>query len=140
MKIVGELMTRELVTLGEHEDLLRAGVLLQQRRIRHLPVVHGKKLVGLITHRDLLRVCANRKGSAQAVLAGDVMTRDVATVTPETPLRDVVPRMLAAKYGCLPVTLEDGSLVGILTEADLVRYAGVLIEELDRRSEARSYE
>ena len=97
MKIVGELMTRELVTLGEQEDLLRAEALLHQRRIRHLPVVHGKKLVGLITHRDLLRVCANRKGSAKAVLASEVMTREVATVTPDTPLHDVVPRMLAAQ-------------------------------------------
>ena len=68
------------------------------------------------------------------------MTRGVDTVRPDTPLREVVPRMLRAKYGCLPVTLESGELVGILTEADLVRYAGVLIEELDRRSEARSYE
>jgi len=68
------------------------------------------------------------------------MTREVQTVTPDTPLRDAVTRMLSAKYGCLPVALEDGTLVGLVTEADLARYAGVLIAELDRRSEARSYD
>jgi len=138
MKIVGELMTRELVTLNESEDLSRAELLLQQKRIRHLPVVRGGKLAGLITHRDLLRVCA--AGPGKAARAGDVMTREVQTVTPDTPLREAVARMLSAKYGCLPVTLEDGTLVGLVTEADLVRYAGVLIAELDRRSEARSYD
>ena len=139
MKIVGELMTRELVTLNETEDLSRAEALLQQRRIRHQPVVRSGKLVGLVTHRDLLRVCA-AGSAARAARAGDVMTRDVQTVHPATPLRDAVARMLGAKYGCLPVTLEDGTLVGLVTEADLVRYAGALIAELDRRSEARSYE
>ena len=140
MMIVGELMTRELVTLKEDEDLSRAEALLQQRRIRHLPVVKGGKLVGLVTHRDLLRICAAGSSAGKAARAGDVMTRGVDTVHPDTPLREVVPRMLRAKYGCLPVTLESGELVGILTEADLVRYAGVLIAELDRRSEARSYD
>lgn len=140
MKIVSELMSRELVTLTEAEELSRAEGLLQQRRIRHLPVVRAGKLVGLITHRDLLRVCATRGAAAQSVRAGDVMNREVQTVAPDTPLREAVQRMLVAKYGCLPVTLPDGTLVGLLTEADLVRYAGALISELDRRSEARSYD
>lgn len=140
MKIVSELMTRELVTLGEDEDLARAEDLLRQQRIRHLPVVRAGKLVGLVTHRDLLRVCATRGAPAHAARAGDVMTREVQTVAPDTPLRDAVQRMLVAKYGCLPVTLPDGTLVGLLTEADLVRYAGLLVTELDRRSEAHGYD
>ncbi len=59
---------------------------------------------------------------------------------PDTPLREAVTVMLDNKFGCLPVVAEDGNLVGILTEADLVRYAQKLIGDLDRLSEAAEYE
>jgi CBS domain-containing protein len=143
MQTVGELMTRDLVTLAENQNLSQAEDLLRLHRIRHLPVVRGGKLVGLVTHRDLLRAAAQRSGSdpaKQALWASDVMVRDVKTVRPDTPTREAVKLMLHNKYGCLPVVGADGELLGILTEADMVRFAQHLIEDLDRRSLAREYE
>lgn len=142
MKTVGELMTRDLVTLKETQNLALADELLRLHRIRHLPVVREGKLVGLITHRDLLKA-ASQKGldpAKQASWAADIMNREVKTVRPDTSLRDAVKVMLDNKFGCLPVVGDNGALLGILTEADLVRYAQQLIGDLDRLSEAAEYE
>ena len=142
MKTVGELMTRDLVTLKETQNLALADELLRLHRIRHLPVVREGKLVGLITHRDLLKA-ASLKGldpARQPSWAADIMNREVKTVRPETSLREAVKVMLDNKFGCLPVVSDNGALLGILTEADLVRYAQQLIGDLDRLSEAAEYE
>lgn len=142
MKTVSELMTRELVTLKETQNLAIADELLRLNRIRHLPVVRNGKLVGLITHRDLLKATGLKcpDPAQQPLWAADIMNRQVRTVRPETPLREAVAVMLENKFGCLPVVDEEGTLLGIVTEADLVRYAQRLIADLDRMSEAAEYE
>jgi CBS domain-containing protein len=142
MQTVGELMTRNLVTLTETQNLAMVDELLRLHRIRHLPVVRDRKLVGLVTHRDLLK--AAQRGGAdparQPLWASDVMVRDVKTVRADTPTREAVKLMLDNKYGCLPVVGADGELLGIITEADMVRFAQHLIEDMDRRSLAAEYE
>jgi CBS domain-containing protein len=144
MQTVGELMTRSnLVTLTETQNLAAAEELLRLHRIRHLPVVRNGKLVGLVTHRDLLRAAAQRGGvdpTKQPLWASDVMVRDVKTVGSDTPTREALKLMLDNKYGCLPVVGAGGELIGILTEADMVRFAQHLIEDMDRRSLAAEYE
>ncbi|WNG58625.1 CBS domain-containing protein [Archangium gephyra] len=144
MQTVGELMTRSsLVTITETQNLAKAEELLRLHRIRHLPVVRGGKLVGLVTHRDLLKAAAQCGGAdpaQQPLWASDVMVRDVKTVNPNKSSREALKMILDNKFGCLPVVLEDGTLVGILTEADMVRYAQHLIEDIDRRSLAAEYE
>lgn len=141
MQIVGELMTRDVVTLKETQNLGKAEELLRLHRIRHLPVVRQGRLVGLITHRDLLRAAATHASdpAAQPLWAADIMTREVQTVRADTPLKDAVAMMLSQKFGCLPVVDAEGSLMGILTEADLVRYAQHLIEDRDRRELAAEF-
>jgi CBS domain-containing protein len=141
MQIVGELMTRDVVTLKETQNLAKADELLRLHRIRHLPVLRQGKLVGLVTHRDLLRAAAVHATdpASQPLWAADVMTRDVDTVRADTPLKDAVALMLRHKYGCLPVVDAHGGLLGILTEADLVRYAQYLIAERDRHEMAAEF-
>jgi CBS domain-containing protein len=129
------MMTRELVTLDENEKLADANTLLGRRHIRHLPVVREGKLVGLITHRDILRCIATKGGGCRA---GDLMTREVLTVNPQTPLLDAIRMMRNHSFGCLPV-VEGERLVGILTEADLVRFAETTIERQDRKELAAEY-
>ena len=140
MQTVGELMTRSnLVTLTETQSLAQAEELLRLHRIRHLPVVRNGKLVGLITHRDLLKAAAGRPAGTLTT-ASDVMVKAVCTVRSNTPTREAVKLMLDNKYGCLPVVGADGELVGILTEADMLRFAQQLIEDMDHSSLAAEYE
>jgi CBS domain-containing protein len=63
------------------------------------------------------------------------MNTSLSTVSPDTPLREALQRMLRHKFGCLPVVDEERHLVGILTEADLVRFAAEIVGELDAASD-----
>ena len=131
---VGDFMTRELVTLAETDDLALAEQMLRLGGIRHLPVIRERKLVGILTHRDLLRSAATRP--ARSTLAGEVMTRDPVAVKPTTSLVHAARAMLHHKFGCLPVCDSDGTLLGIVTESDFVRFAADMVQDLDLVAEA----
>jgi CBS domain-containing protein len=134
---VGDFMTRELVTVNEDDDLALAESMLRLGGIRHLPVVRHGALVGLVTHRDLLRSAATIV-DRRKTRASDVMTRDPEVVRPHTSLVRAARLMLEKKFGCLPVVEEDGKLVGIITESDFVRFAADVVQDLDLVAEAAS--
>ena len=126
--IVLDVMTKEVVSVSPSTVLLDAALLLRASALRHLPVVHEGRLVGILTERDVQRCAPSRlipitEDSYNAVFAdtnvGRVMTREPKTVSSQTPLLDAIRLMQQAKYGCLPV-VDDGALVGILTRGDLI--------------------
>ncbi len=133
MFLVEDLMTRDLITLKPDDNLAQADTFMNRGRIRHLPVVDSQgKLVGLVTHRDLLKVFADRtREGAMTVRAGDVMTTGVATVTPQTRLIEALKLMIDNKYGCLPALDEGGQLVGLITQFDLMKFAAHFVRDLD---------
>lgn len=133
---VGDFMTRELVTVNEGDDLALAESMLRLGGIRHLPVVRQGQLVGLVTHRDLLRSAMSR--DRRSTTAGDIMTRDPEAVRPSTSLVRAARLMLEKKFGCLPVVERDNRLVGIITESDFVRFAADVVQDLDLVAEAAS--
>jgi CBS domain-containing protein len=128
---VRDLMTRAPKTLRRNDRVTSADELIRMERIRHLPVLDddGEAVVGVVSQRDLFRGALARAlgwgEHAQTRLFGqlfikDVMTNEPVTIAPDAPLRDAAALMLARQIGCLPV-VEDGRLVGILTESDFVR-------------------
>ncbi len=131
---VGDFMTRELVTLQEADDLALAEQMLKLGNIRHLPVVRAGKLVGLVTQRDLLRAAVTH--TLQRTTAAEVMVRDPISVRPTTSLVQAARVMLEHKFGCLPVCDDAGALLGIITEADFVRFAADMVQDLDLVAEA----
>jgi CBS domain-containing protein len=135
--LVRDIMTREVVTLFEEDNLIGVEEGMQHFRFRHLPVVDDGKLIGLITQRDLLRVAASvaepggeRKTQTfqERLFARDVMSRQLVTVREDTPITDAGLLMWNNKLGCLPVVSDDGKLLGIVTEADFVKLALKLLE------------
>ena len=132
LKLVSDIMTREVITLSEEDNLSGVSAGMERFRFRHLPVVDGKKLVGLITHRNLLMVAASTLEPAserktqefnERLFARDVMLRDPRTVREDTRVVDAARLMWNEKIGCLPVVADDNRLVGIVTEADFVLLA-----------------
>jgi CBS domain-containing protein len=125
---VNDIMVKEVATLDVNDELSLANDIMRLGRIRHLPVVDGLRLVGIISERDLFR-----SSLAQALGYGTKATRDlmktlhikdimvarVITVSPETALKDAVQLMVDKKIGCLPVVDED-RLVGLVTETDIL--------------------
>jgi CBS domain-containing membrane protein len=127
---VRDLMTTDVVTLTEDETLAHAQRCMARGRIRHLPVVRDGRLVGLVTHRDLLAasfsIFAEVEASEQrrvftTVRVVEAMHRDVVTVSPDLAVSKAARILLENKYGCLPVVSDQSDLLGIVTEADFLR-------------------
>lgn len=127
---IHELMSTDLVTLTEDETLAHAKRCMERGRLRHLPVLRGRSLVGLVTHRDLLAasfsVLAEVDSQEQRrvfmqVLVSEIMHRDLKTVDRETPIAEAAKILLRNKFGCLPVVGENMELLGLVTEADFLR-------------------
>ncbi len=121
-------MTREVVTASPSATLAEASALARRRGIRHLPVVDEGTLVGMVTERDLLRAVPaagtvpeeERRRILGTRTVREVMARQVVTVTPDTPVEEAALLLADHDVDCLPV-VEDGRLVGILSETDLLR-------------------
>ncbi len=133
---VAEFMTKDLVTVRESDDLALAESLLRLGGIRHLPVVRDRKLVGIITHRDILGSGLSGKPGAREQTVAEVMTKEPTSVRPAMGLAHAARLMLERKFGCLPVCEDDGTLVGIVTEADFVRFAADVVRDLDLVADA----
>lgn len=128
---VRDLMSDDVVAVRPDDDLLTLQKLMLSHNVRHIPVVDLEaELVGLVSHRDLLRASLIEQRDVtsyieQAVLerleVREIMTESVQSVEAETDLREAAEIMYENKYGCLPVT-EGQRLVGILTESDFVRF------------------
>jgi CBS domain-containing protein len=88
------------------------------------------RLVGLISHRDLLRLLAQGllTRNAKAVTVKEIMKRDLVTIAPETPTIEALAIMRRSKVGCLPV-IENGRLVGLVTAYDFLALSAEIIEK-----------
>lgn len=130
--LVQDLMTQPVKTVGPTNPLREVIQLMEANRIRHVAVVGDSgRLLGLISHRDVLR---SQEGSLSGALSSEqahmnrwiearwVMTKDVRTVHRETPALEAALILRSNAYGCVPV-VDDGRLVGILTDSDFVEYA-----------------
>jgi CBS domain-containing membrane protein len=132
---VTALMRRHFVSVGPAESLLDADRIMRLARIRHLPVVEAGRLVGVLSHRDVLDASIARleqcePGARADYLRGitiaEVMHDEPYTALENTTLGDAARRMLRLKIGFLPVIRRgtDGEqLIGLVTESDLLRAA-----------------
>jgi CBS domain-containing membrane protein len=128
---VRDVMTSDVTTLKRNEKLTMADDIMQLGRIRHLPVIDDDdkdKLIGIVSQRDLLRGALaqalgygehGRRKVLDTLLVKEVMATEVITTSPDALLADAARLLAERKIGCLPV-LDNGRLVGILTEGDFV--------------------
>jgi CBS domain-containing membrane protein len=127
---VRDVMTADPTTLKRNDKLTLADDIMRLGRVRHLPVVDDddQTVVGIVTQRDLFRDAlaqalgygrhAQRK-LLDTLSVKDVMATEVVTASPEASLVEAAKILTERKIGCLPV-VENGKLVGILTEGDFV--------------------
>ena len=129
VRLVRAMMHTAVVTAAPETSLVEAQRLMRVQRIRHLPVVSGTRLVGLVTDRDLRDAMPS---PATTLSRGEIayqmdttrlqtcMTRNVVSIHPDIDMVQAVCILLRGPFGCLPV-IEDGALVGMLTEIDCLR-------------------
>ena len=127
---VRDLMANNPTTLDLNETLDLAEDIMNLGRIRHMPVIEGGKLVGIISQRDLFRSALitalgfgrrTTRALIKTIRIKEIMTKNVVTIAPDTRIEDAARAMVKGKIGCLPV-VQDDRLVGILTETDIVRH------------------
>ena len=139
---VGDLMQAEPATLNADDHLDLADDIMRLGRIRHLPVVSGGALVGMLSQRDLyraglssllqLKYTAERDWLSKIPVKA-VMATNVITIGPHASMRRAVKSMLEHKIGCLPV-VDDGRLVGLLSETDCLRFLTHVLDTAEARS------
>jgi acetoin utilization protein AcuB len=125
-------MTAAPHTIGADQTLATAHALMRKHQIRHLPVLRGSKLVGLLSQRDILFI-ENLPGvEPDRVLVEEAMSEDPFAISPETSLEWVATEMGEHKYGSA-VILDHGKVVGVFTTIDAL----TALQELLRRERRR---
>ena len=123
---VGKRMTRKVVTVSRGDTLKHASHLMHENRIHQLPVVEGDELIGFVSGTDIRNstfeettVSETGQILVKNKTIGEVMTRDVITVTPSDTVEDALALILKRRLGALPV-VDGQKLVGIITKADVL--------------------
>jgi acetoin utilization protein AcuB len=143
--LVRKKMKKDLITITKDERMTTARKILKEKNIRHLPVVDGKKLIGLVTNMDIRKGEASPATSLEIhelhylldkLTVGEIMTRNVITISPDISVEEAATLLHDNKIGCLPV-VEDGNLVGMLTENDVME---ILIEVMGMKEKGSRLE
>ena len=143
--LVRKKMKKDLITITKDERMTTARKIIKEKNIRHLPVVDGKKLVGLVTNMDIRKAEASPATSLEIrelhylldkLTVGEIMTRNVLTISPDISVEEATTLLYDNKIGCLPV-VEDGNLVGMLTENDVME---ILIEVMGMKEKGTRLE
>ncbi len=130
---VKDRMRRSLVSVAQSDTLDHALTTLKRFNIRHLPVVKGDHVVGIVSDRDVKKAAPSPfdyptaeefRAFTSAVSIKDIMTKEVITVAPLTPIEEAASLMSQKRIGALPV-VQEGRLIGMLTETDVL---GVMTE------------
>jgi acetoin utilization protein AcuB len=143
--LVRKKMKKDLITITKDDRMTTARKILREKNIRHLPVVDGKKLIGLVSNMDIRKAEASPATSLEIrelhylldkLTVGEIMTRNVITISPDISVEEATTLLHDNKIGCLPV-VEDGNLVGILTENDVME---ILIEVMGMKEKGSRIE
>lgn len=138
LECVAKMMSPAPIVIEPEAPLGKAWRLMAEHQIRHIPVVSPDGLVGVITDRDVREALPSPASEAEAaefavamdrMAVWDVMTEQVITVTPQTPLAQAAHLLARRKIGCLPV-MESDRLVGIVTKTDMLRAFAELLDDL----------
>jgi CBS domain-containing protein len=132
--LVREVMSTILVTLSEEDNLEGVNKAMQAYQFRHVPVVDGTKLVGMVTQASLLQFSMGMlrdSGAAQSVrhsfeqrtFVAEIMTKHPASVKPDATLSEAAQLLVDTKAGALPVVDDEGNLIGIVSEIDVLKAA-----------------
>ena len=127
---ISTLMQTAVHTVTPSDRLRVVRALVREHRLHHVPVVDGRRLLGMISASDLLDVGFGEHGHDEAELAAfldrrfpiaQVMSRDLVTISPATTVREAAALLSGGTFHALPVIDREGDLLGIVTSSDLLR-------------------
>jgi CBS domain-containing protein len=118
---VKDVMEPNVCFLNDEDTILHASKFMKEERIRNLPVIDkDKKLVGLITLREIIETIFHNPDQI-SVRSAMLQQEQMTCVKPDTSLKDAIEIMMANRFGCLPVIDNNGKLLGVISEANLLK-------------------
>ncbi len=127
---VSQIMTKDVVTLTTKNNLNDAEKLFKEHKVRHLPVVNGSQLIGVLSYSDLLKISFSELSDDEEKVDAtvfnmytieQVMAKNPVSVSPDDTIREVTEILSKQSFHSLPVT-ENGELRGVITTTDLLKY------------------
>ncbi len=128
---VSTIMTTNVIKLNVSDSLSKAEKLFKENKIRHIPVMNGNKIIGMLSYTDLLRISfaetIDEDDQIIDVTVYDVFTieqvmaKNLICISPDTTIKEAAEILAHREFHALPVT-ENGNLIGIITTTDLIRY------------------
>ena len=118
---IANIMSTDLITLSPDAPLYKAKIIFETNNIHHIPVVEYKKLVGILSHSDFLKLLDREDPVVDMdnMTVNDIMTEHLGKLQPDDTLRTAVDLFTLNYFHALPV-VEDGELVGIITTHDVL--------------------
>jgi len=133
--LVSEIMSTDLITLNLNDQLEDAKKIFKENTIRHIPIVKNKEIIGMLSYADILKVSfpdlSNDEKSIETYVYDmftieQVMTKNLYLVSADSTVKDIVELLTTKEFHALPV-VQDGELVGIVTNKDLMSFLLTLL-------------
>lgn len=128
---VSDIMTKQVITLNKTDDLEQAELLFKQHNIRHIPVISGEAIIGMLSYTDLLRISFADAADEYALdvesivynmfTIEQVMAKNLVSVSSHATIKEVAELLATKEFHALPV-VDNNKLVGIVTTTDLINY------------------
>lgn len=128
---ISSIMTKDVITLNHTDDLATAERLFKSQKIRHIPVVSGSAIIGILSYTDLLRISfadsiSDDDDSVDTVVykmftIEQVMAKNLVSVSSKATIKEVAEILAKKEFHALPI-VDEGELVGIVTTTDLINY------------------
>ncbi|WP_027124340.1 CBS domain-containing protein [Gelidibacter mesophilus] len=129
-QLVSSIMSTKIIKLKKDDDLEKAEHLFKKHKIRHIPVVDGKSIIGMLSYTDLLRIsfvdAVDDEGEIESLVYNmftieQVMAKNVVSVSSTSSIKEVAQILAKKEFHALPV-VDDNELVGIVTSTDLINF------------------
>ena len=128
---ISTIMTKKVITLNHNDDLETAELIFKKKNIRHIPVVNGNVIIGMLSYTDLLRISFadavdETEESVDTIVYNmftieQVMAKKLVSISSSATIKEAAEVLSEKEFHALPV-VDDGKLVGIVTTTDLIKY------------------
>jgi len=135
--MIADIMTKEPVIVKPGVNLAECTKKMVAKNVGSLLIVDGKKLVGILTEKDILWALLKKaKKELELIKAEDIATKKIATIKPTLTIREAIDRMKKLKFERLPV-IQENQLVGIVTAKDILNFNPEFYPELEEFAKIR---
>ena len=120
-RTVGEIMTKDVVVAQTEDEVAHLAQTMAKAQISCVVIASGRKPVGIVSERDIVRVVADRPGMIVGMKAREMMSSPVVTLKTAATVAEAKRLMIEKHFRRFPIVNDDGHLIGLITQTDILR-------------------